>query len=207
MLIVPKIYKVVGNKGCNSYILDADEGLIIIDAGYLGSEQGIVKYLDAQLNASPDDVAYIIVTHARRSNAEAAPDLLAYCENAKIIIHKDEFPIFRRIAFISEGLDLLIMNSDTLKIGRDINVIHIPGHTPGSIAVFFESSIFVGGSIYVDIKGNFNLPTQVYDRKLLIESLRKLADQKFENIFPAYGRYLLGNAHIKFRAFLKSIVV
>ena len=38
MLLLPNIYKVVGNKGCNSYIVETEAGLVVIDAGFLGSD-------------------------------------------------------------------------------------------------------------------------------------------------------------------------
>jgi len=206
MLIIPRVYKVVGNRGCNSYILDADEGLVVIDVGYLGSEQAIINYLDAQINATPEDVAYIIITHARRNNAEAAPDLLAYCENAKLVVHRDELTSFRRVAFIGEDMEMMIIDAETSKIGGDITVIHTPGYTQGSITIIFQDSAFTGGSIYINPKGNFDLPTQLYDKKLLIQSLRKLIGlYKFENIFPSHGRYVVGNAHIKLKAFIDSL--
>ena len=205
MLIVPKIYKIIGNKGCNSYIVEASEGLIIINTGYLGSEQAIIDYIDAQVGASPDDVVYLIITHARRNCAEAAPDLLAYCENAKLVIHEKEYALFKKITFMSEELEKIIIEGDIAKLGRNIEIIFTPGYTPGSISVIFNGSIFSGGLIYIDQRG-FKLPAQAYDKKLLLQSLRKLINSvKFENIFPTYGKYLVGNANQKLRAFIKAV--
>ncbi|MCR8454261.1 MAG: MBL fold metallo-hydrolase [Crenarchaeota archaeon] len=201
MLLVPKIYKVLGNKGCNSYVIEGLEGLAIIDVGSLGSEKGILKYIEAQLNASPEDVAYVLLTHARRQNAEATLDLLSSCPNAKVVIHENELDYFKRVSLVVDIEDLVVVRTDVLKLDF-LEIMHMPGYTPGSIAIKFEKSIFVGGSLYINARGEITLPMQMYDRKLLLESLKKLLDFRFENMFPAYGRYIIGNAGLKFQKFM-----
>lgn len=201
LLLAPKVYKVIGNKGCNSYIVESPEGLIIIDVGSLGSEKGILGYIDAQLDSTPEDVAYILLTHARRQNAEAASDLLALCPNARIVIHKNELEYFKRISIMIDDENLMVVDKDILQLGP-LEILHTPGYTPGSIVAIYEKSLFVGGAIYVDTKGEITLPAQTYDKKILLESLKRLLAFKFENIFPAYGRYITGNAGLKFQKFM-----
>ena len=162
MMIIPNIYRVIGNRGCNSYVLETKLGLIIIDSGYLGSEQAIIKYLDAQLGASPEDVAYIIVTHSRRNCVESAVDLLTYCEEAKLIIHQEDFESFKRFTLLSQDFENIeIMNSDAYNIDNEVKVIFTPGFTPGSISIIFRDALFIGGLVYIDQNQRVSLPLSI----------------------------------------------
>ncbi len=204
MLLIPKIYKVIGNRGCNSYIIETDIGLVVIDVGYLRSESAIIKYLDHQLNASPEDVAYIIITHARRSSVEALPDLVAYCINAKVIIHERDAQLARRITYLSEDMEMMRLTSDHKLGDAQIKILSTPGYTPGGITVLYGGAIFIGGIAYGGSKG-LEFPRQPYDKKLLLDSLRKIAGLEFDSIFPAYGKYIIKNAKQKLSEFLSAI--
>lgn len=201
MMIVPGIYKVVGNRGCNSYVVESNAGLLIIDVGYLGSEHAILRYLDAQLGASPEDVAYIIITHARRNCAEAAVDLLTYCDEAKLIVHADDFNTFKRITLLTSPENVEIIKNEKRNIENIFDILHTPGYTPGSITVKFGDSLFIGGLVYVDHTQRIAFPKQTYDKKLLMESLNNILELDFSNIFPSHGRYILRDAKKKLKEF------
>lgn len=204
MLLLPNIYKVIGNRGCNSYIIETNIGLIVVDIGYLGSEVAINKYLDHQINASPEDVAYIIITHARRSSVEALPDLFAYCINAKTVMHEKDIQLAQRITYLSEDMEIISISDDYELHDARIKIFSTPGYTPGGISVLYEKAMLIGGLAYIGARG-LELPRQVYDKKLLFSSLKKLADFEFDSIFPAYGRYILKNAKQKLSDFLTEI--
>lgn len=203
MLLLPKIYKVIGNRGCNSYVIETDIGLVVVDVGYLGSEAAINKYIDHQINASPEDVAYIIITHARRSSVEALPDLLAYCINAKAVMHEKDMQLVQRITYLSEDMEIIFVSDDYELHDARIKLFSTPGYTPGGISVLYEKAMFIGGLTYISTRG-LELPRQVYDKKLLLNSLKKLVNLEFDSMFPAYGRYILRNAKQKLSDFLNK---
>jgi len=204
MLLVPSIYKVVGNRGCNSYIIETNAGLVVIDVGFLGSEVGIRRYIETQLHASLDDVIYVVVTHAHRDVAEGAPDLLLYCSNAQLVVDKRDLSILKKITYIGEDIDIKEIEGDTYLSDADLRIISTPGHTPGSISILYGPSLFVGGAIYVSPEG-ISLPRQNYDKKMLVKSLRKLVELKFDSVFPSHGRYIRRGALQKLRDFMQRL--
>jgi len=204
MLLQPNIYKVVGNRGCNCYVVESRSGLVIIDVGLLGSDSAIKRYIELQLDSSLEDVTYIILTHGHRDVAEGLPDLLIYCPNAIVIMDGREVEIVRKITYMTEDMEIMKISDDTFIEDAGIHIIRTPGHTPGSISILYEKSLFIGGSIYIGPKG-ISLPRQNYDRGMLIESLKKLTNISFESIFPSHGRYIKSGAKTKFLDFLKTI--
>ena len=205
MLISPSIYKVIGNKGCNSYIIETPCGLVIIDVGFLGSDAKIVRYIDAQLGTSTSDVSYIILTHGHKDVCEALPDLKAYCENAEIIIHEGDVNLLKRYTFLPEEETLKVMKGDIMELkDAEITIYHTPGHTRGSISIKYHDSLFCGDLVYVSHTG-ISLPRQNFDKKMLLNSLMKISQLSFNSLFPAHGRYILNNASSLLRDFLKKV--
>ncbi len=205
MLLIPGVYRVVGNKGCNSYVIETKGGLVVIDVGFLGSERAIKRYIEMQVGASTDDIIYVVLTHAHRDVAEALPDLLAYCPNARVIIHEEEVGLLRRISRAVEYMDLTKIREDREVKDAGIKIISTPGHTPGSISILYDSSIFVGDLLYVSSSG-LELPKQNYDKTMLIESLKKIALLAPNAMFPAHGRPITKGAKQKLDEFIKTLI-
>jgi len=170
----------------------------------LGSEGARKKYVELQLDSSLDDVSYVIKTHSHRDSVEGLPDLLLYCPNATLVIDEREIGVVKKITFMGEDVDVMIINKDTYIEDAGIQIIRTPGHTPGSISALYGNSLFIGGSIYIGPQG-WSIPKQNYDRKMLLESLRRIAELKFDSLFPAHGRYVRGRARQKLLEFISGI--
>lgn len=67
--------------------------------------------------------------------------------------------------------DIKLNDNDTLELGRlTLQVIHTPGHTPGSVCYLCEGRLFTGDAIFVGEAGRVDLPGGDID--LLVESIR-----------------------------------
>lgn len=87
-----------------------------------------------------------------------------------------------------------------------IEVIHVPGHSAGSICVLEKKSksLFSGDTFYGDGKGNirdFTKESQsdYEDLEDRINSCKKLLQYDFENVYPFHYDIILkeGNNHLK----------
>ena len=70
--------------------------------------------------------------------------------------------------------------------GLDIAVIHTPGHTPGSVCLMVEDSIFSGDTLFAGSCGRTDLPGG--DWLTILKSLKRLAS--FETnywVYPGHG--------------------
>lgn len=78
---------------------------------------------------------------------------------------------FNRQDFLpSPPTDRVVKDGDQLAFGRyTLNIIHTPGHSPGSICLYTDGNLFTGDSLFVGAAGRVDLPGG--DFATLIESL------------------------------------
>ena len=76
---------------------------------------------------------------------------------------------------------------DVLQLsGLSIHVIQTPGHTPGSVCLLCEDSMFCGDTLFAGSCGRTDLPGGDY--VVLRRSLKRLADMETDfRIFPGHG--------------------
>ena len=68
--------------------------------------------------------------------------------------------------------DVALKEGDVLKVGTlEINVIHTPGHTPGSVCYLVEGNLFTGDTLFVGAAGRTDLTGGSLD--MLLDSIEK----------------------------------
>jgi glyoxylase-like metal-dependent hydrolase (beta-lactamase superfamily II) len=68
--------------------------------------------------------------------------------------------------------------------GDDVQVIPIPGHTPGATAFLWRGALFTGDSIYIDGGEWVGAVLESSDRAAYLESLERLRELEFELLVP-----------------------
>ncbi len=170
---------------CSVYLLDAGD-LLLIDSGAGMSFDKLISNME-KLGFDPKKLKSILVTH---SHIDHIGSLHRFQKEfgAKIIAHEldaDEIEGDGGIAAKAYGVsytpchvDLRIKGAEeTLQVGKyELKVIHIPGHTPGSIAAYVDidkQRVLFGQ----DIHGPY-YPAWGADPALAKLSLQKLIDLK-----------------------------
>jgi glyoxylase-like metal-dependent hydrolase (beta-lactamase superfamily II) len=127
----------IEDGGVHSYLIEGTERSILVDAGVSGGDLlGAAK----AVNEKP---ITLICTHADHDHVASAPQF------DEVWLHPAEFE-----RFLSQDIKPIPMrplwDNETIDLGgRTLTVIHIPGHTPGSIALFDNNARFliVGDSV------------------------------------------------------------
>ncbi len=164
---------VVGPLLTNCYILIAEKEAIVIDPG--AGLNKILKELEGK------KLSYIILTHYHLDHSLAALKLKEKT-GAKILIHKGEKE------FIKFEPDQFLEGGEEIKIGNEyLKIVHTPGHSLGSIAIFGENFVFVGDTIFEDGVGRTDLPGgSENDLKETLKKLKKMI-KKGMKIYPGHG--------------------
>ena len=71
--------------------------------------------------------------------------------------------------------------------GFDAKVIHIPGHTKGSIGVLTEDGILFAGDTFTNRKKP-DIATYIENMQELNESLNRIKSMKITKIYPGHGK-------------------
>lgn len=181
---------VLGVFKVNCYILSLDDTNIIIDPG--ADFNTIEQYFKLE-NISPD---FIINTHGHYDHIGAVADITGRYK-IPFYIHRLEEPIisdpeknlssfFGKNALSFKTYNLIdeshIRNFNDL----GIEIIHTPGHTPGSIIIKYNNFLFTGDLLFKGGVGRTDLPGG--EIKKIKHSLKILKNMDRDLIiYPGHG--------------------
>lgn len=124
-----------GTYQASCHLIDTGEGLIMIDPGYTRTAYLVIDSI-YQLGFKPQDVKYIINTHWHGDHVEATA-AFADLTGAKTLLGRDDAQ--KAAAYFTP--DILVDDGDTLTLGNiTVRFVHTPGHTKGTISVFYEDT-------------------------------------------------------------------
>ena len=168
--LVDGIYWLEGLRSSNAYLVDSEEGLLLVDGGMSADVPRIVNQIES-LGRAMTEVEGIVVTHAHGDHTGGVAELVRRSD-AEVMAHRDEVPYIERekdlparslVQGAIRWLDARISgqgervavtkpldDSDRLPFLGGLRVIHTPGHTPGSISLYQEERcvLFCGDLLF-----------------------------------------------------------
>ncbi len=187
-------------NNCNTYFLNGDKR-ILIDPGHY-NHFGHIRDELSLLSLDLQDIDLVIITHGHPDHMEAVR--LFQKTPALVGMHWIERDFIKTVApHYGEALGLsdfepsLLLQEGELKVG-DIafRVLHTPGHSPGSISLYWpeKKALFSGDLVFYQGIGRTDLPGG--DSKALKESLRGIAELDVEFLLPGHGQIVSGGDEV-----------
>lgn len=211
---MPSQTKVINLGGVNCYLLAAGDGYILIDTGFaakrvqlenslesVGCKPGKLKLIVLTHGDSDHagNCAFLrsgygckIAMHSLDArmvergdmswNRKAKPDKFSLLFRlmglvAKVFSKGVEFEKFKPDIMIDEGFDLS-------PYGLHAKILHIPGHSKGSIGILTEDGELFCGDFAYNIPG-FRFIDDMAD---YTKSVKKLKQLRIETIYPGHGK-------------------
>lgn len=185
----------------NAYLWQGGDGLTLVDCGYAGSGQHILRLL-SQAGHTAQDVRRIVITHGDFDHVGGLAALRT-ATGAAVLAHSQEVAFIEgqrprcwgptpagqllawgdwlrasmRLSYIEPvRVDRPLADGEVLDGGWQ--VVHTPGHTPGHIALYHPRwQVLIAGDLLSQRRGRPIGPVPAYavDMKQAAASLRRLA--------------------------------
>ena len=197
------IWQSMTTNNCNAYLIDGP-ARVLIDPGHSRLFDHVAQGLE-QLGLAVTDIDLIICTHAHPDHIEAVQ--LFKDIPTRFTVNKDEWQWALTIGkqmSAAYGIDMDALRPDFfLKEGHlsidgiELNIFHTPGHSPGSITLYWPSqkALFTGDLVFKEGLGRTDLPGG--DGAKLKESIKRLTELEVEWLLPGHGEIIAGAEKVR----------
>jgi hydroxyacylglutathione hydrolase len=211
--------------GVNAFLIETNSGFILVDTGFSNKRSDLDRVLAAAgckpgdlkliiLTHGDSDhagnAAYLCGKYGAKTaihaddagmvercdmswNRKPKPDRIALWFRVmtwffSTFSKEDKFDVFKPDLILADGQDL----SD---YGLDAGVVHLPGHSKGSIGVLTPSGDLICG----DLIYNLTSPSSIFidDLAAYQTSIARLKTLPITNVYPGHGKPFLLSAFIK----------
>jgi len=225
-VVVPGIWRLEFAVG-QAYLCRSSRGLKLIDTGTAGAEHDILAAI-SELGMDAGDLREIVATHYHDDHRGSLAALSARLPQATAIAHRLDAPVIRGDTIqpppkltpeeqpYFDAITPGVPAAPPAAVQREVEdgaeletggvIVHVPGHTPGSIAALVPElgALFTGDTIAAmgdrPIMGVFNL-----DREAVKASIRRLAALEFDVGCFGHGAPVVGNAQAAIAALARSL--
>ncbi len=183
-----------GSCVANSYVLTKENSnkAVIIDC--CGANRKILDYI----SECGCELSAILLTHGHFDHIEGVRELRELT-GAKIYIFNTENRfLFDKNLNLSNSedwtedescsADFLLSDGDVIKVGDfEIQVIHTPGHTSGSVCYKIGNEIFTGDTLFKQSIGRSDFPTGDYNVEIDSIYNKLFSLENDTKVYPGHG--------------------
>jgi hydroxyacylglutathione hydrolase len=199
---------------CNSYLIK-DRIWVLVD---VGTDQNVKKLASSiSKQEGLERVKKIVLTHTHFDHAGGAAEM-SELTGAEVLVHPLEG---ERISSGDFSVALTSLFSSTMRPftwspldegslietgSTNFRVLHLPGHSDGSIGLWEEKtrSLISGDTVFADGGiGRYDLPSGNF--ALLRASLERIASMDVKNLYPGHGREVIDNGKEHVRMSFESV--
>ena len=207
MQIADKLYAFLWNSStinnCNTYLIDGPTR-VLIDPGHLNLFEHVKKGLKS-LGMEIPDIGLVITTHAHPDHIEAIQ--LFNKTETLTALHEEEWKFVKEMrGFIDSvfgiNIDALapkffLREGDFAVDGLELKVFHTPGHSPGSLSIYWpkQKALFSGDLIFKNGIGRTDFPGG--DSALLKKSIQRLKELEIEILLSGHGEIISGAREVR----------
>ncbi|MEN6429757.1 MAG: MBL fold metallo-hydrolase [Coriobacteriales bacterium] len=196
----------------NSYLLQAEKGFILVDTGVATRRSALVAALK-DAGCRPGALRLIIITHVHTDHVGNAAFLrdkygtpiaahgaeMGAAEHGDMFWRPRALPVAARLAKVASTLagvvrfepfvpDVVIGDGQNLApYGLDATLLHMPGHSPGSICVLTSEGLCFCGDLVRNSHGKVRRNRIVESRADYEASLARLRTLPITTVYPGHG--------------------
>ena len=190
-------------NNCNAYLIDGPTR-VLVDPGHRALFEHVEMGL-RDLKLTTDDIDIVICTHAHPDHLEGVQ--LFKQQSTLFTLNEIEWNwviTTGKQMSAAFGIDTETLTPDfflkegTLSLdGLELEVFLTPGHSPGSICLYWplQKALFTGDLVFKEGLGRTDLPGG--DGALIKESIRRMSQLDVELLLSGHGEIISGAQEVK----------
>jgi len=188
-------------NNCNTYFIDGEKK-ILVDPGH-HQLCGHIQDGLSRLSLAPEDLDLVIITHGHPDHMEAVRIFAG--TSAAIAIPAIEMDFIRNLPPHLAGAlgvadfepHILLQEGDLKVENMSFQVIHTPGHSPGSICLYWPETkaLLTGDVVFHQSVGRTDLPGG--DGEKLKESINMISGLDVDYLLTGHGDIVSGHERVK----------
>ena len=173
------------DNGVRFFLLVGSEKALVIDTGMTGVD---VRSLVSEHTSLPCE---LLNTHSDRDHIGSNHQF------TELYIHPSEAAIYRNNEH-GTGKLIPVFEGDQIDLGgRILEIVHLPGHTPGSITVLDKDHRCLIGGDPIQENGDIFMFGDHSNMEAYIASLERLVQRTdFDYVYPSHGEKKVGRGTI-----------
>ena len=207
----------------NAFLIEANDGLTLIDAGYPGKEAAVFEAIIG-FGHAPDQLKYLVLTHGHPNHIGSAAAIVRKT-GARTYMHPFDIPIaetggpFRpltpapglvgivlcKLVYHPErrvepvAINRPLTDGEVLPIAGGIEVVHAPGHCAGQVALLWRPGrMLFAADVGTNVMG-LGDPVGFKSLEEGCASQRKLVSLSFDAAGFGHGKPISRDASMRFR--------
>lgn len=197
------MWRSMNANNCNTYFID-DDKRVLIDPGharYFDHVEGELNALGMGLN----DIDLVLCTHAHPDHIEGVGPLKR--AGVPFAMHQADWELTQAmlpVIGMSTQVDINDYTPDFFLINGNLHigdialqVVHTPGHSPGSLCFYWpQNSVLISGDlVFNEGVGRTDLPGG--DSRQLKQSIEHAASLSIATLLPGHGDIVSGEKEVK----------
>ena len=197
------IWQSMTTNNCNAYFIDGPSR-VLIDPGHRGLFEHVQRGLE-QLELGIEDIDVVICTHGHPDHLEAVqlfkeiPTLFTLHEEEWQWVATTGKQMSAAFGLDVEALkpDFFLREGDLSLDGLELKVFHTPGHSPGSVTLYWsqQKALFTGDLVFKGGVGRTDLPGG--DGSKLKDSIKRLTNLDVKWLLSGHGEIISGTKEVQ----------
>ena len=191
----------LGAYQTNCYLLwqDGQDGCLVIDPGY--EPERVLQ----QADRLGKQIEAILLTHGHFDHVGGVRQLAADTD-CNVYLCQQDLSMPQQMTAGPLYYTHTYGEGDTLTLaGITLQVLHTPGHTPGSVCLIAEDALFSGDTLFEGSCGRTDLPGG--DTATILASLARLQQLPGDyRVYPGHGSATTLSEERRFNPYLKGIL-